>query len=134
MDNMIMQRTGTFMIEVSGPNHCGTHDHHEQMKYHMIATCSPHFDKRGFLFDQLSIDNYFQSIKKTTKSCEQLTVDCCSQLLKLIRDEALAHGNQKCPVLHIKLSLSPNPFAAEMTAEMGIAEIEQCLNEPCPNS
>lgn len=67
-------------------------------------------DKRGFLFDQINVDNFFQSIKSSELSCEELTMDCLNQLIKLIKRE-----NPLCLIDQISLTLAPDPFCASMT-------------------
>jgi len=104
-----MDRAGEFKLFAYGPNHCGVQEH-ITVKYRMVCLCSPRLDSRGFLFDQVNVDNYFQSIKKSRRSCEQLTKSCLSNLLKMVKAE-----NPSCEVLKMELTLSPQPFLASMT-------------------
>jgi hypothetical protein len=76
----------------------------------MICECSPRLDSRGFLFDQINVDNYFKRMKRSTLSCEKMTLKCVRDLVKLIHKE-----NPKCVVRKINLTLSPQPFLASMT-------------------
>jgi hypothetical protein len=104
-----MVRSGEFEIATYGDNHCGTSDHFK-VKYHLTCDCSARLDSRGFLFDQLNIQQYFESIKRTQLSCERLTVVCLTQLLEHILTE-----NPTCEIRKMELTLSPEPFLASMT-------------------
>lgn len=104
-----MVRSGEFDIHTYGDNHCGTADEFK-IRYHLICECSPLLDHRGFLFDQLNIQAYFESIKRTQLSCERLTVVCLEQLLEHILTE-----NPTCEIRRMELTLSPEPFLASMS-------------------
>lgn len=104
-----MVRSGEFDIHTYGENHCGTTEEFK-IRYHLICNCSPKLDQRGFLFDQLNIQSYFESIKRTQLSCERLTVVCLEQLLEHILAE-----NPACQIYKMSLTLSPEPFLASMT-------------------
>ena len=106
---LTMDRRGEFNIHTLGNSHCGLLDNLD-IKYRMICECSPVLDSRGFLFDQINIDNFFKSIKRSKLSCERLTVQCVQRLVKAIRLE-----NPKCEIHSVKLTLSPAPFLASMT-------------------
>lgn len=104
-----MVRSGEFDIHTYGDNHCGTAEEFK-IRYHLTCECSPLLDHRGFLFDQINIQQYFESIKRTQLSCERLTVVCLNQLLEHILTE-----NPKCQIKRMELTLSPEPFLASMT-------------------
>jgi len=104
-----MDRRGQFNVETYGKNHCGI-VRHLDIQYRMLCQCTTKLDGRGFLFDQINVDNYFQSIHKTSLSCERLTMRCVRDLLKSIRLE-----NPGCSINRMKLTLSPAPFLASMT-------------------
>jgi hypothetical protein len=104
-----MDRSGEFRLYAYGPNHCGV-DQDITVKYRMVCLCSPKLDSRGFLFDQVNVDKFFQNIKRSKRSCESLTVACVRDLLKEIRKE-----NPRCEILKMELTLAPEPFAASMT-------------------
>ncbi len=104
-----MVRSGEFDIHTYGDNHCGTSDEFK-VRYHLTCECSPLLDHRGFLFDQINIQQYFESIKRTQLSCERLTVVCLNQLLEHILTE-----NPTCQIRKMELTLSPEPFLASMT-------------------
>lgn len=108
---LTMEREGEFKIFTLGDSHCGTL-HHQMLpvRYSMTAVCTCELDERGFLFDQVGVDNYFQSLKRTRLSCERLTIACAHKLLQRIRKE-----DPGCKVLSFKLVLSPWPFKARMT-------------------
>lgn len=76
----------------------------------MICRCGSKLDPRGFLFDQISVHNFFQGIKKTKLSCERLTVQFIKKMVQAIKLE-----NPSCEIQRVKLTLSPAPFLASMT-------------------
>lgn len=104
-----MDREGEFMINATGNSHCGVKED-LIVKYDMQCVCSPKLDRRGFLFDQINIDNYFQSLKHTNKSCERLVKKCLQDLVNMIREE-----NPLCEIHRLSLTLSPEPHKASMT-------------------
>ncbi len=104
-----MRRNGEFRVLATGPSHCGiTED--LTIRYDMTAECGPKLDRRGFLFDQVNVDNYFQSIKRTTRSCERLTQFCLNSLKEIILRE-----NPDCQIFRLSLTLTPAPYKAAMT-------------------
>ena len=109
MNLLTMNRQGEFSIRTFGPIHCGVAEN-LTIKYHMICECESRLDSRGFLFDQINVDNYFKRMKRSKLSCEKMTVKCVRDLVKLIRTE-----NPTCVVRKINLTLSPQPFMASMT-------------------
>lgn len=106
---LTMDRSGEFKIKATGDHHCGTEED-LYIRYNMICECTVKTDHRGFLFDQVNVDNFFQSIKRSTLSCEKLTIQCAKKLLKLIAAE-----NPVCEILRMELTLAPKPYAASMT-------------------
>lgn len=109
MNLLTMNRQGEFNIRATGPNHCGVIEN-LAIKYAMICECESRLDKRGFLFDQINVDNYFKAIKRSRLSCEKLTVKCVRELVQAIRVE-----NPRCVIRKVDLTLSPFPFMASMT-------------------
>jgi hypothetical protein len=106
---LTMDRSGEFRIHAFGPSHCGI-DEDLKIKYRMVCECQPKLDNRGFLFDQINVDMFFQSIKRSKLSCERLTVRCVRQLVQAIKLE-----NPSCQINKVELTLSPAPFMASMT-------------------
>jgi hypothetical protein len=104
-----MVRSGEFGIQTYGTHHCGTAERFN-IRYHMKCVCSPKLDHRGFLFDQLNIQAFFEGIKRTNLSCEQLTVHCLEGLLENILKE-----NPACQIYRMEMTLAPEPYAASMT-------------------
>lgn len=104
-----MNRMGEFNIRAYGPNHCGVAED-ITIKYHMTCQCETRLDKRGFLFDQINVDNYFKAIKRSRLSCEKLAVKSVRELVEAIHTE-----NPKCVIRKVDLTLSPFPFLASMT-------------------
>lgn len=108
---LTMNRQGEFQIFTYGDSHCGTMTNQFlPIKYHMVCECESTLDPRGFLFEQVNVDKFFQNLTKTRLSCEKLTIQCCKRLVTLIHKD-----NPVCKVRSIKLTLSPAPFAASMT-------------------
>lgn len=108
---LTINREGQFPLRALGPNHCGVAEH-LTVRYHMVCECQPKLDGRGFLFDQLGVDAFFQAIGTTKLSCEQLTLRSLYKLVRAIRKE-----NPGCVINRAKLTLSPSPHAASMTYE-----------------
>lgn len=108
---LTMNRQGEFQIYTYGDSHCGTlTNQFLPVKYHMVCECENILDPRGFLFEQVGVDNFFKNLKKTNLSCERLTISCCKKLVALIKRD-----NPICKVRSIQLTLSPHPFQASMT-------------------
>lgn len=108
---LTMNRSGEFQVFTTGDSHCGTLTNQVlPVKYHMICECDNILDPRGFLFEQVNVDKFFKKMKRTTLSCEKLTISCCKKLVTLIRKD-----NPVCRIRSIKLTLSPYPFQASMT-------------------
>ena len=108
---LTMNRQGEFQIYTYGDSHCGTlTNQFLPVKYHMVCECENILDPRGFLFEQVGVDQFFKGLKKTRLSCEKLTIACCKKLVTLIKED-----NPICKVRSIKLTLSPHPFQASMT-------------------
>lgn len=108
-ETLTMNRNGEFLINATGPTHCGVAED-LVIKYNMVCVCSTKLDTRGFLFEQLNVDKFFQSLKKTRLSCEKLTMSCVKQLMKQIKSE-----NPACVIHRVDLTLSPEPHKAAMT-------------------
>jgi hypothetical protein len=108
---LTLHRGGEFKIITYGDVHCGTLTNQLlPIRYTLNCVCENILDGRGFLFEQLNIDNFFKSLTRTTLSCEKLTINCVKRLVTLIRRD-----NPVCVIRSIELTLSPHPFAASMT-------------------
>jgi hypothetical protein len=108
-ETLTIERVGEFKIRAFGPNHCGTLKE-MTIRYKMVCVCSHKLDVRGFLFDQLKVDEFFQTRLNTQLSCEKLTVASLRGILAAIQAE-----NPSCDIQEASLTLSPQPFAASMT-------------------
>lgn len=110
---LTLRRKGKFKIETTGNNHCGL-DEEQAIKYWVSVTCKakPSLDDRGFLFEQRTIDEFFQSYNGDIfhESCEILAIDFCRQLREAIREE-----NPKCKILFMEVRLAAKPYLASMT-------------------
>lgn len=78
--------------------------------YWVMLRCEAMLDHRGFLFDQLTVDQFFRDIKETNMSCERLAMVCVDQLV-----EALKKENPRLLVKEVLLELSPDPFEADIS-------------------
>ena len=108
---LTMNRSGEFKILTVGDSHCGLMTNQKlPVKYHMVCECEVTLDTRGFLFEQVGIDNFFQNLKRTRLSCEKLTINCVDRIITLIRKD-----NPVCVIRSMELTLSPFPHAASMT-------------------
>ncbi len=111
LKHLTMNRSGEFKILTTGDSHCGLMTGRQlPVKYQMVCECESILDSRGFLFEQVGVDNFFKGLKKTTLSCEKLTMNCVNRLITLIRKD-----NPVCVIRSIELTLSPFPHAASMT-------------------
>jgi len=108
---LTMNRSGEFQVFTTGDSHCGTLTNQMlAVKYHMVCECENILDPRGFLFEQVNVDKFFKNMKRTTLSCEKLTISCAKRLVKLIKAD-----NPVCQIRSIQLTLSPFPYQASMT-------------------
>lgn len=107
--SLTMKRTGDFTVQTSGNNPCGI-TNPLALKYEVSIECSVELDKRGFIFDQMTVTKFFAEIKLTDLSCEQFAIQCSRKLFSTIKKE-----NPDCQINRMTLSLSPHPFAATMT-------------------
>ena len=108
---LTLDRQCDFQILTIGPSHCGTLTNEQlPVRYSLLCECENVLDARGFLFEQVGVDNFFHRMKSTTLSCEKLTISCCKKLVALIRKD-----NPACKIRSITLKLSPWPYAASMT-------------------
>jgi hypothetical protein len=111
IQTLTLNRQGEFSLKTTGNRHCGTFTNERLwIKYHLICECENILDRRGFLFEQVNVDNFFQRLERTTLSCENLTIACCRKLKTLIRKD-----NPVCKIRSMKLTLSPYPYQASMT-------------------
>src|SRR5579864_223379 len=115
VSSFTLNRRGTFqMILTFGNNHCGTVPN-LKVNYSLSVTCTPDsLDSRGFLFDQVEVDRYFQSLRQTDLSCEQFCIACGRDLYKQIY-----RSNPACKIQRFALTLSPFPHQADLTFEYG---------------
>lgn len=105
-----IMRSGEFTIGTTGQFHCGTSDV-LTLRYRVAVVCpSSSLDSRGFLFDQTRVDKWFQAERTTALSCENYAAHCGRGIYRLIRAE-----NAGLAPTSIELSLSPAPYAAEIT-------------------
>lgn len=108
---MTWDRSGEFKVFTHGDSHCGTmSDQVLPIKYRLLCVCENKLDERGFLFDQINVERFFQRIRRTTLSCERLTISCANRLVKVIRRD-----NPHCRVRSLDLTLTPFPYVASMT-------------------
>lgn len=109
--SLTMTRKGEFTVVTKGRHPCGM-SNPLKMKYEVKVQCSVLLDDRGFLFDQITIARFFDSIVDTDKSCENFAISCSRQLFR-----NLQHENPDCEIEMMRLTLSPYPFLAEMCFE-----------------
>jgi hypothetical protein len=111
IEKLTMNRTGDFVLAVFGNSHCGVQKN-LKMRYAVRCECSAKLDARGFLFDQINVDNFFQKIETTGMSCEELAIYCTAALMDDIKRE-----NPLCEIRKMSLTLSLEPYLASMTHE-----------------
>jgi hypothetical protein len=112
MKTLTLNREGHFTIMASGPNHCGSRPDgsYVTINYHLLVECEASLDSRGFLFDQLSVRDYFDSLKTTSLSCEKLVMRCARDIVRMILGE-----NPDCELRSVHLSLKPEPYEASVS-------------------
>ena len=109
---LTIKRAGEFSVKTYGLTHCGTKTP-LKVKYAFTAKCAANMlDSRGFLFDQTKVDLFMQAQTSTALSCEQFAITLSRDLFKQITRE-----NVNCLPDYLALTLSPEPFAAELTFE-----------------
>lgn len=109
---LTIRRSGEFSVITFGLTHCGTKSP-LRVKYEFTArTNAVNLDARGFLFDQTRVDAFMQAQTQTNLSCEQFAIQLSRELFKQIMRE-----NIKCNLEFLSLTLSPEPFAANLTFE-----------------
>lgn len=106
---LTLKRVGSFDINVTGKNHCGTRNP-LNIQYQVEVTCSPVLDQRGFLFDQINVQHFFEGVTSTSDSCENLSIDLSRKLWKRIQQE-----NPDCNILEMSMTLAASPYKASMT-------------------
>src|SRR5574337_7684 len=107
--SLTINREGQFRLYTYGDNHCGTMNNFI-LKYHFKCKCKSDVDHRGFLFDQVKIDEYMKDHDETNLSCEEFCMKLAKGLVELIHKE-----NPNCKIKRGSLKLSPEPFAASIT-------------------
>lgn len=112
-----LRREGLFTITVIGPNRCGLVRNNASINciYRLELTCKgDSLDNKGFLVEQKGIQDFFDSIKKTNLSCENLCYACTRKIYEKVRKE-----NPKADIKFISLHISPHPHQAGVTYEWG---------------
>lgn len=105
-----LKRSGEFVLATDGDNHCGTKEL-QPMRYELVVTCGGKLDKRGFLFEQLGVEEFFNSRDvDEERSCEELARDWCADLLGMVNTDSPG-----CEVLSMMLTLSPAPYGASVS-------------------
>ncbi len=105
-----LNRSGQFTVRTTGPNHCGTSDD-LTIRYRLCVECpAKGLDARGFLFDQVRVNDWFQAQRTTALSCEAYAAYCARSLYRAIKQE-----NGGLDIRTLQLALSPEPYAAEIT-------------------
>jgi hypothetical protein len=109
-ETLTLRREGEFTLHTYGDNHCGVESPNQKIRYYFEAVCTTKLDKRGFLFDQLTVDAFFKKQTHTSKSCERLVILYSKLLRRLIKKE-----NPECEILETRLELKASPYLASMT-------------------
>ena len=112
-------RRGEFQIETFGEFHCSTLPE-PHIKYHVhIDAADDSLDSRGFLFDQLDCPSYFNGIKRSSLSCEKLARKAVEDISRTVLQE-----NPHLKIIQINVTLSPEPFEAEVTEHWTLEEVD----------
>lgn len=116
-DKLTLHREGEFSFIVGGPHHCGIAHTSERQdaRYEVDVCCKPVLDARGFLFEQRTVDEFFQRITSVRSSCEQLVMRIAVDLLAKIKNE-----NPNIQVHWIQVRVIAAPYKAHMTYRMHV--------------
>jgi hypothetical protein len=112
MTSLTLTRRGSFRVFVdpTAP-HCGVADEEGTViiKYDVVVKCTADsLDKRGFLFDQKTLNDMLQkraggtSRRRIKESCEKFCVTLSKIIYKHIMDE-----NDSCTIRTLQVTLSP---------------------------
>jgi hypothetical protein len=111
MTSLTLKREGRFTVQNRGKHWCGTREM-QTIVYRVKVVCNVTLDQRGFLFDQLSIERFFNLQTTCETSCEEFTLACARRLWAEIKKE-----HSGCEIRKLIVTLSPAPYSAEMTFE-----------------
>lgn len=118
-----IERTGEFELPVTGLWHCGPKASVKPrgrdpgtvtVRFTVRCECAPVLDPHGFLFDQAAVARWMVEVTSTPTdmSCERL----CHHLGDLFLRH-LARVSPDCVPRRLTLTLSPDPFAASISAD-----------------
>lgn len=110
-DTLTLTRTGTFGFITVGSQHCGIAPEgtRQDARYIVTTKCKPILDGRDFLFEQRTVDEYFQKVTRVRSSCEKLVMRMAEELVDVIMGE-----NPACEIIWIKVRVIAAPYAAHM--------------------
>lgn len=129
ISTLTIRRVGVFQVETMGSHHCGT-GRFLEIDYALEVVCTPNeLDERGFLFDQLKVQQFFDAVQITHLSCEKLAMKLAERIFTRIQQE-----NKKCNPRKVTLSISPYPNAAVLTYEWTADAILRCLTKVKPKA
>jgi hypothetical protein len=112
-DSLILTRTGKFGFITVGATHCGMAPTgtRQECDYVVRVKCDPHtIDPRGYMFEQLVVQEYFDKIKRVQSTCEQLVMRVAVELESVIYEE-----NPILEIYWIEVEVKAAPYAASMT-------------------
>lgn len=104
-----MDRSGSFEVSTYGKNPCGL-TKKVVVRYGVVIKCNTQLDNRGFIVDQMNVDAFFNAIKRTNLSCENLCIQSAKDLMAKIQEE-----NPGIKIESLRLTLSPAPHSASIT-------------------
>jgi hypothetical protein len=104
-----IRRSGNFTCLLEpGAAHCGIRNHANNFDYDVkIAIDDDALNHRGFVMDNQEIDLYFQTIKSTAESCEQLSLQAAKHFWNQLT-ESIPGQNKKlrgAKVLKLEISI-----------------------------
>lgn len=91
-----------------GIGRCGVEDEFP-CRYEVVLVAEGGLDKRGFLVDQLAVDQLAQS-QEVNASCELAAKDLAERIARHVHI-----NNQEVEILVLDVTLSPRPYAASIT-------------------
>ena len=118
--SLSITRSGDVQWHVTGDHHCGPkamlREGRMPVRYSMTVMCAPALDDRGFLFDQAMVDLWVRRLAEipTALSCEALVIHVARKFMTKVERDVPA-----CRLLGVRMTLSPAPYQAGVTARFG---------------
>lgn len=136
---LTLNRSGKFPCHwLSTDNMCGTiHTTEPIYSYNCIIETADILDKRGFVMDQLDVNNYFQKrytqdkrgrqTKHAAVSCEQIAINAVNEIKHMLESHFLKNSGISV-IYRLAVTISFGPGDASITAEWRPESDKQIAN------